>query len=176
MGESPESAQLFPAIVERAGAAAVIAPVDNSAWLPPGLRNQVGREIARLGVAAVFPRTFCTLDETSHGFGADIERYDNELIARFAARFGRPAMRVFVDSRDRIDRVEVTRSAPCGSTHLVAMKLAGVPAGEAVPQAGLHAHHYPCLASMAMEPGGETLMHISGHVVNEEVARRLRGS
>jgi hypothetical protein len=60
----------------------------------------------------------------------------------------------------------VQRSAPCGSTHLVAEKLTGVHIKEAVPQAGLHAHHYPCLASMHLEPTGDTLMHISGYVVN----------
>lgn len=176
MGESPESAQLLPCIVARAGARAVIAPVDNSAWLPPGLKNQLRLEIARLGVASVFPRTFCTLTETSCGFAGDTEGYEDEMVASFAARFGRPRIRLRLDSQKRIVGVDVDRSAPCGSTHLVASKLAGVPAADAVPQAGLHAHHYPCLASMAMEANGETLMHISGHVVNEEIVRRLRES
>jgi hypothetical protein len=175
LSESPETAQLVPAIARLSGVKAIIMPVDNSAWLPLGLKNQLQRELAGMGIAAVFPRTFCTLTENATGYGGDIETYDNERIAAFAAYFGRPRLKIEVDaSGNRIVRVEVERSAPCGSTHYVAEKLVGVPVAEAVPQAGLHAHHYPCLASMQMEPAGDTLMHISGYVVNDEVERELR--
>jgi hypothetical protein len=175
LSESPETAQLVPAIARLSGVRAVIMPVDNSAWLPIGLKNQLQRELAGMGVAAVFPRTFCTLTEKATGYGDDVEAYDNEWIAAFAKHFGRPRLKIEVDAAgDRIARVEVERSAPCGSTHYVAEKLVGVPLEESVPQAGLYAHHYPCLASMQMEPTGDTLMHISGYVVNDEVKRELR--
>ena len=128
-----------------------------------------------MGATAVFPRTFCTLTENTVGYGNDVENYDSERIASFARYFGRPRLRIEVDVQGaRITVVRVERSAPCGSTHYVAEKLSGVPVGEAVPQAGLHAHHYPCLASMQMEPTGDTLMHISGYVVNDEVERRIK--
>jgi len=39
LGETPQAAQLLPAVVTLSGAQAVIAPVDNSAWLPEGLKN-----------------------------------------------------------------------------------------------------------------------------------------
>jgi len=179
LSESPETAQLVPAIARLSGVKAVIMPVDNSAWLPLGLKNQLEREIAGLGIAAVFPRTFCTLTEKTTGYGDDLEAYDNEYIAAFAKYFGWPRLRIEVDEAgEKIVKVTVERSAPCGSTHYVAEKLVGVPVAEAVPQAGLHAHHYPCLASMQMESTGDTLMHISGYVVNDEVEqelRRLRG-
>ncbi|UCB43864.1 MAG: hypothetical protein JSV77_04245 [Dehalococcoidales bacterium] len=175
LSESPETAQLVPAIARLSGVGAVIMPVDNSAWLPLGLKNQLEREIAGLGIVAVFPKTFCTLTENTTGYGDDLETYDNEYIAAFAKYFGWPKLKIEVDAAgDKIVRVEVERSAPCGSTHYVAEKLVGVPVAEAVPQAGLHAHHYPCLASMQMEPTGDTLMHISGYVVNDEVERELR--
>ena len=175
MSESPETAQLVPAIARLSGVKAVIMPVDNSAWLPLGLQNELRREIAGMGVTAVFPRTFCTLTENTVGYGNDVENYDSECIASFARYFGRPRLKIEVDAQGtRITGVKVERSAPCGSTHYVAEKLIGLLVEEAVPQAGLHAHHYPCLASMQMEPTGDTLMHISGYVVNDEVERELR--
>ena len=175
MSESPETAQLVPAIARLSGVKAVIMPVDNSAWLPLGLQNELRREIAGMGVTAVFPRTFCTLTENTVGYGNDVENYDNQSIASFARYFGRPSLKIEVDAQGtRITGVKVERSAPCGSTHYVAEKLIGLLVEEAVPQAGLHAHHYPCLASMQMEPTGDTLMHISGYVVNDEVERELR--
>src|SRR4030042_3455612 len=36
-GESPGAAQLIPEFAKRSAARGVIAPVDNSAWLPPGV-------------------------------------------------------------------------------------------------------------------------------------------
>jgi len=175
LSESPETAQLVPAIARLSRVGAVIMPVDNSAWLPLGLQNELQREIAGTGATAVFPRTFCTLTEKTTGYGTDVEGYDSEYIASFARYFGRLRLKIEVDAQGaRISGVKVERSAPCGSTRYVAEKLVGVPVGEAVPQAGLHAHHYPCLASMQMEPTGDTLMHISGYVVNDEVERELR--
>jgi hypothetical protein len=175
MSESPETAQLVPAIARLSRVEAVIMPVDNSAWLPLGLQNELQREIAGTGAAAVFPKTFCTLTEKTTGYGNDVENFGSECIASFAGCFGRPRLKIEVDTQaNRITGVRVERSAPCGSTHYVAEKLVGVSIREAVPQAGLHAHHYPCLASMQMEPTGDTLMHISGYVVNDEVERRLK--
>lgn len=175
LSESPETAQLVPAITRLSRVEAVIMPVDNSAWLPPGLQNELRCEIAEAGATAVFPRTFCTLTESTVGYGNDVEDYDNERIASFAGYFGRPRLKIEVGAQTtRITGVKVERSAPCGSTNYVAEKLAGLLVEGAVPQAGLHAHHYPCLASMHMEPTGDTLMHISGYVVNDEVERGLR--
>ena len=175
LSESPATAQLVPAIVKLSGVKAVIMPIDNSSWLPLGLRNQIKGEIVNMGVTAVFPKTFCTLTERTANFGADVEIYDSQYVASFATYFGKPKLKITIDAQGgKIAGVEVERSAPCGSTHWVAKKLVGVSIEDAVPQAGLHAHHYPCLASMAMEPTGDTLMHISGYVVNEEVCRKLQ--
>ena len=176
MSESQETAQLVPAIARLSGAGAVIMPVDNSAWLPLGLQNELRREIEGMGITVVFPRTFCTLTEEAAGYyEGDIATYDSEKIALFARYYGRPSLKLELDIQGaRITGVKVERSAPCGSTHYVAEKLVGVPVEEAVPQAGLYAHHYPCLASMQMEATGDTLMHISGYVVNDEMERELR--
>jgi hypothetical protein len=175
LSESPQTAQLVPAIAGLSGVKAVIMPVDNSSWLPIGLKNQIEREMINMGVSAVFPKTFCTLTEKTIGFGSDVENYDSPYITSFAIHFGEPKVKITTDERDKkILKVEVERSAPCGSTFNVAEKLIGMTIEDAVPRAGLIAHHYPCLASMAMEATGETLMHISGYVVNNEVYRKLQ--
>lgn len=175
LSESPQTAQLVPAITRLSGVKAVIMPIDTSSWLPIGLKNQIEKEIVNMGVTAVFPKTFCTLTEKTAGFGADVETYDSPYITSFATHFGEPKLKIKIDTQDqKIAEVEVARSAPCGSTYNVAEKLIGVAIEEAVPRAGLVAHHYPCLASMAMEPTGDTLMHISGYVVNEEVCQKLQ--
>ncbi len=177
--ESPAAAQLIPAVAKLCGAKSVIAPIDNSAWLPPGLKNQLQRELADRGVTAVFPKTFCTLTESSAGFRRSAEPYEDERIASFAKHFGKPKLKIEVDSRSgTIVEVVVERGAPCGSTHFAAQQLVGMPVEEAVPRAGLIAHHYPCLASMQREQLDErlfdTLMHVSGYVVNEEVEREIK--
>jgi hypothetical protein len=177
--ESPGAAQLIPAMARLSGAKSVIAPIDNSAWLPLGLRNQLQRELAELGVTAVFPKTFCTLAEHSAGFRGSAEPHDDERIASFARHFGRPKLKINVDPRNgNIIEVMVNRGAPCGSTHFAADRMVGMPLQEAVPRAGLIVHHYPCLASMQPEQIDddllETLMHISGYVMNEEVEREIQ--
>jgi hypothetical protein len=41
--------------------------------------------------------------------------------------------------------------------------------------AGMRHHHFPCLASMAMTPDyNDTLMHVSGHLLRDEVAREVK--
>lgn len=177
--ESPGAAQLIPAVVKFSQAKAVIAPIDNSAWLPAGLKNQLRQELAGSGVVAVFPKTFCTLTENSAGFRRSAEAYDSESIASFARSFGKPKLKIKVDPQTGIiGEVTVERGAPCGSTHFVANKLVGMPVDKAVPQAGLVAHHYPCLASMQQEQLDDrlfdTLMHISGYVMNEAVEQEIK--
>ncbi len=176
--ESSSAAQLIPAAVGLSGAKSVISPIDNSAWLPVGLRNQLRRELADMGVAAVFPKTFCTLTENSAGFRADAESHDDAHIASFASQFGRPRLQITVDPHNRsIVEVVVKRGSPCGSTHFAAERMAGMASDDAIPRAGLIVHHYPCLASMQPEQIDEelteTLMHVSGYVMNEEVERGI---
>jgi hypothetical protein len=176
--ESDGAAQLVPALAKACGAKAVIVPVDDSSWLPPGLQSQIESEMSRDGVTSVFPRTFCTLTENSAGFRGRAVPYDNGLIAGFGRHFGRPRLRIELDGNgEKIKSVTVERGAPCGSTFHAAEKLAGIAADEAVPRAGLTVHQFPCLASMQQEEidAGmlEYLMAISGYVMNEEVERAL---
>ena len=49
---------------------------------------------------------------------------------------------------------------------------------DAIPKAGLVSHQYPCLASMDRESIDDrlvdTLMHVSGYVINEEMEEKLK--
>lgn len=179
MTENPRAAQLIPAIARLSGARAVIAPIDNSAWMPTGLRNQIRRELEQAGVTAVFPKTFCTLTEKTWGYRRAAEPYQNEYISEFAAHFGKPRFRIAVDPGTKTIQVcEVERGAPCGATHYASNRLIGVSVEEAVPRAGLFSHQYPCLASMDREPIDDrledTLMHVSGFVVNEDLEEKVK--
>ena len=177
--ESPSTAQLIPGIAQRSGAKAVLCPIDNSAWVPTGLKNQLQRELEQIGVESAFPKPFCTLTEETAGYRRAAQPYASRTISEFARHFGKPKLDLRVDARmGIIDEVEVIRGAPCGATHYAAQRLGGTPVQDAVPKAGLVSHQYPCLASMEREPIDDrlvdTLMHISGYVVNEEMEEKLR--
>lgn len=179
LSESAQAPQLIPDVVAMTGAKALIAPIDNSQWMPTGLKNQIQRELAAKGIASAFPKTFCTLTETSCGYRHASETYRSEIIAAFAEHFGKPTFRVTVNPATRlIESVDVLRGAPCGSSHHAAKGLIGLHADDAVPKAGLIAHHYPCQASMQAEQIDkslyDTLMHLSGYVVNEDIEAQVK--
>ena len=57
----------------------------------------------------------------------------------------------------------------------MAAGLAGVAVDDAEQTAGMLHHHYPCLAGMAIDPEyNDTLMHVSGHLRVDEVARQVK--
>ncbi|MBN1640482.1 MAG: hypothetical protein JXA09_04535 [Anaerolineae bacterium] len=169
-------AELLPEIARMTGARAVIAPVDNEAWLPRGLARQLRGWLADAGVACVTPKPLCSLTESAYQVGRRKEiAYDDPTIRAFAERFGRPRFRVAVDpGTRRIAEVEVLRDAVCGCARHVAQGLIGVSVDEAEIQAGLLHHHYPCQASMGVDSDyGDTLMHISGHILRDEIAGQI---
>ncbi|MBF8266626.1 MAG: hypothetical protein HW388_134 [Dehalococcoidia bacterium] len=177
--ESSSSAQLIPAIAKRSGARAVLCPIDNSAWMRTGLKNQLQRELEQMGVESAFPKTFCTLTEEAVGYRRAAQPYTSQLISEFARYFGRPKLNMTVNPETGIiERIEVVRGSPCGATHYMAARLEGTPAEDALPGAGLLSHQYPCLAAMDREMIDDrledTLMHLSGLLVNEEVEEKLR--
>ena len=178
-GESSGAAQLTTDLVTRSGARSVIAPIDNSAWLPPGLANQLKRELSEMNIAAVFPKPFCSLTEASYGYRGSAQSYQDELISAFARHFGRPKLAITVDPITKcIEQVEVERDSACGSVAHTAGRMIGLSADEADTRTGLILHHYPCLCSMNQEQIDDrlydTLMHVSGYIMNEEVAEQVK--
>jgi hypothetical protein len=170
-------AELLPEIAQKAGARAVIAPVDNEAWLPRGLARQLRGWLEQIGVACATPKPFCTLTETHYQIARrQPVPVSDPLIAEFARWFGRPAFDMVVDPETRrISAVQVRRDAACGCARFVAERLLGVTADEAEQQAGMLHHHYPCLASMGIDGDyGDTLMHVSGNILREAVGEQVR--
>ncbi len=175
--ESPQAAQLLPAVVEKCGAKGVVASIDSTAWIPLGLRNQLRRELAKKGVAIVFPEPLCSLDEETVGFyEKNKEPYTSDIIREFARHFGKPKLDLTIDQKGLISAAKVLRGAPCGSSEYTARRIIGLKADQSVPRAGLMCLHYPCLASMQFEQtdnGVDTIMHTSGRVFNEAMEKAL---
>lgn len=170
-------AELIPDVCQIAGARAVIAAVDNESWLPRGLARQLRGWLAADGVACVTPKPLCSLTETDYLEARRMRiPYDNPLIAEFARYFGQPRLRLSVDEQSRaIIGAEALRDACCGCAQHVAAGLIGVPADEAEFQAGMLHHHFPCLASMGIDPDfGDTLMHVSGNLLRDDVAAQVK--
>ena len=179
LSETEQAPQLIPDIVSMTGAKSVIAPIDNSQWMPTGLKNQLQKELAAEGIGSAWPKTFCTLTENSYGYRHAAESYEDDIIATFARHFGKPKFEITVNPETKlIEAVKVERGAPCGSSHHTAAGLIGVHADHAVPKAGLLCHHYPCQASMQAEQIDkalyDTLMHLSGYLVNEDVEAQVK--
>jgi hypothetical protein len=175
-GEHQGVAELIPEIARLTGARAVIAPVDREEWLPRGLARQLRGWLADIDVACVTPQPLCSLTETQSGLRRQREEYENPLIAEVARHFGRPELRITVDPETRtITEVEVDRDAFCGCARHVAQGLVGVSADEAEEKAGLLHHHFPCLAGMVVDDDlHDTLMHVSGNILKEQVAEQVR--
>lgn len=177
VGEHKGIAELIPEIVRVTGARAVIAGVDNEAWLPRGLARQLRDWLADMGVVGVTPKPLCSLTEKSYSVSRRQQiEYDDPLIAEFARYFGRPRLEVTVDPQTKqIMAVEVKRDTVCGSARYVAAGLIGISVEEAEQKAGLLHHHYPCLASMGVDIDyDDTLMHISGNILKDNVGEQLK--
>lgn len=155
----------LPILASRVKAKAVIAPIDDSRWIPPGLRRQIEEELSEMGVASTFPKPACSLEKTGDPY-----------IDAFAEHFGRPKLEVEVEE-DAIREVRVKRGSPCGSTWFIVEKLAGVEnSQQRVRDEIAKAHHvFPCLASMIMDPElGDTVLHKSQYLIRGAVEEALR--
>lgn len=174
LGDNAGLAQMVPDIVERCGARAVIAPIDRNCALPPGLVRQLGEWLTAMNVAVVFPKPFCSLTEETYNRPPIQQKYDDPLIRKFAARFGRPAFETTVEN-GTINDVVVLRSSPCGSSRHVADGIIGTAATEAVDESAMLLHHFPCLASMDIDTDYlDTLMHESGNIMKDSFRQSIR--
>jgi len=173
LGEDPGVADLLPDVAKRAGAKAVIVAIDSEAWVPAGLAAQLAKRFEEMGIEAVFPKPLCSLNEETYGFRKKVP-YESELISEFASRFGQPKVRLTIED-GAIAGVSVERDACCGCARYVAKGLKGVSVRDAEFEAGMLHHHYPCLATMGIdETEGDTLMHVSGRILKDEVAEQVK--
>ncbi len=170
-------AELLPDIVRMSGARGVIAAVDDEAWLPRGLARQLRGWLEEMNVVCVTPKPLCTLTEQDYGVGRGSRlSYEQPQISSFARFFGRPELQLTIDPRTRsITAAEVVRDAVCGCARYAAEVLVGMYADEAEEKAGLLHHHYPCMAVMGIDADyGDTLMHISGNILKENVGKQVK--
>ena len=176
-GEHRGITELVPEVARLSGAKAVIAPIDSEAWLPRGLARQLRGWLEQISVTCVTPKPLCSLTESSYDLSRWQKiRYDNPLIAEFSRYFGKPEFKIDIDPKTRtITHVEVLRDAVCGCARYVAEGLVGISVDEAEYTAGMRHHHFPCLASMGKDPDyGDTLMHISGHILRDMVGEQVK--
>ncbi len=176
-GEHKGIAELLPEIARVTGARAVIAAVDNEAWLPRGLARQLRGWLADMGVTCVTPKPLCSLTETSYSSARrKTISYHDPLIAEFAVHFGQPDLELTIDPDSRtVTSVTVRRDAVCGCARYVAEGLVGMSADEVEQEAGMLHHHYPCLASMGIDPDySDTLLHVSGSILKDNLAGQVK--
>ena len=167
--EESRAAQLIPDVAKLCKAKAVIASADREEWMPRGLALQLLSWLAKAGIAAVFPKPLCALDPEGEKERA------SPAIVEFARHFGRPSFRFNCDdSTRRLTETTVLRDAVCGCARHVAEQLMGAAVDEAEQLSGLAHHHYPCMASMGVDPEfGDTLMHVSGNIMKRSVVEAL---
>ena len=168
LSESPNAPQLVPELIRRSKARGLIAPIDNGEWMPFGQVNQISKVMDQWGVEYSFPRPFCSLDFIG-----------KETIDEFARWFGKPIIEIETKDNKTASNIRVGRGTPCGNTEYVAENMKGVRLDEIVEKAALTHHHYPCLASMKIEPDlNDTLMHASGfitkNVFEEQVKKYIK--
>ena len=176
VGEHPGIAELLPDIAKMVGAKAMIAPVDRVEWMPKGLMNQLRGWMKQVGVESVFPKPFCSLTKNSYSLRGQRIEYDNALISEFARYFGNPSVRVSVNEESgTIANVQVERDATCGCMRFVAQGIVGIKVDDAEYEAGMLHHHYPCLASMGIDPDyNDTLLHVSGNTFKDAFSEALK--
>ncbi len=123
------------------------------------------------------PKPLCSLTEVDFGLTRRQRLpHNSPLIAEFAAYFGKHELDITVDAQTRlIIAIIVKRDAVCGCARYVAEHLVGITVDEAEEKAGLLHHHYPCLASMGKDDDfGDTLMHVSGNVLKDNVREQVK--
>ena len=171
-------AELLPDIALMTGARAVVAAIDNEAWLPRGLARQLHGWLKAMNVACATPKPLCSLAESDYGITLKTRlKHDSPEIADFARHFGQPELELTVDPETRtIAAAGVRRDAVCGCARYVADGLVGLSADEAEEKAGLLHHHYPCLASMVKDAdfNMDTLMHASGNLLKDNVGEQVK--
>ena len=163
LGENPVIATLIPDLVKISGAKAALIPIDNSYWVPPGIKKQISEELKKMDVAFIFPKPFCSMECDSK----------NRMIDNFAKIVGKPELRMNLKN-GIIKEIDVIRGAPCGATHFVAQKLLGADVLESPTKASLFVQTYPCLASRMKDPElGKSLIHLAAYITKGAILKSL---
>ncbi|MBD3254213.1 MAG: hypothetical protein GF383_03930 [Candidatus Lokiarchaeota archaeon] len=176
----------LPDYLETREIKAVIIPLEDPSWVPPGLQVQVLKEFEKRNIQAAFPKPFCALSKTENeynqvGFNiTENHSHIDDFIDYF--KIGEPKVS-FLLSKDGeyIEDACVLRSAPCGSTYYIVQQLQSkyfkngkandLPLNERISKAH---HAYPCNASMDQDSIlKDSCLHIGGYKVRNAIRRAL---
>jgi len=165
---------------------AVIIPLEDPKWVPPGLQVQVLKDFEKYGIEAAFPKPFCALSKETNeynkvGFNlTENRKYINEFIDYF--QIGEPIVSFLLSKNgDSIENVCVLQSAPCGSTFYITQQLKGkyfkngrsgeVSLNERISKAH---HSFPCSASMDQDTIlKDSPLHVAGYLVRNAIRKDL---
>ena len=174
LAESSQMPHLLPEMVIRSGARALLVPVENQRWLPRRVVEELGETMAGMGVAAAFPKPFCSLTMRTYSEASWREEYQDAHIAEFARYFGRPELRVLFDESMQITRCDVRRDVACGFAHVLAEALVGVGLEEAEERACALLRQHACPDGSAIDLDYQApLSHIAESIVREAVRREV---
>jgi len=104
-----------------------------------------------------------------HNICCEMEKCGNTVVDEFASCFGRPQVKITTKD-GLISKVDVLRSAPCGSTQHMAKGLVGSGVKDAPARAGLLVQQYPCRAQRGIRGG----IHKAAEIHKKTVEKALR--
>jgi hypothetical protein len=176
----------LPSYLKDSNIKAVIIPVEDPKWVPPGLQVQVLEEFEKFDIQVTFPKPFCSLNKIQNEYnkvGFNMTRnhiFIDEFIDYF--KIGYPIVS-FLLSKDgeSIEDVCVIQSAPCGSTYYICQQLKskyfknGKSGNLSLNERISKAHHaYPCNASMDQDSIlKDSILHVGGYLVRNSIRKEL---
>ena len=173
----------LPSFLTEKAIKAVIVPIEDPKWVPPGLQVQVLEDFEKFGIQAAFPKPFCALSTKLNeynkvGFNITKERdHILEFIKYF--KIGEPIVS-FLLSKDGkyIEDNCVIQSAPCGSTYFIVQQLKAKYIEDdesSLNEKISKAHHsYPCNASMVQDSIlRDSILHVGGYLIRNAIRCEL---
>lgn len=162
---------------------AVIVPVENPKWVPPGLQVQIIKDFEKFGIQAAFPKPFCALSKELNEHnkeGFNITKNRNNIIDFIEYfKIGVPIISFLLNEEGNaiLDSC-VLQSAPCGSTYFILQQLKSkyISNGElSLNERISKAHHsYPCNASMDQDSIlKDSILHVGGYLIRNEIRKEL---
>lgn len=162
---------------------AVIIPIENPKWIPPGLQVQVLEEFEKIGIQAAFPKPFCALSKELNQYnveGFNIT-HNRDQIINFIDYFkiGEPIVAFLLNREgNAVEDTCVIQTAPCGSTFFILQQLHGKYINDdktSLNEKISKAHHsYPCNASMDQDSVlKDSILHVGGYLIRNEIRRKL---
>lgn len=176
----------LPELLENTEIKAVIVPIEDPNWVPPGLQKQVLKRFEEAGIQAAFPKPFCSLNiqEDKYNKVGFNFTHEHDNIKKFIEYFqiGKPMVSFKLDKTGKaIEDTCVIRCAPCGSTYYIVQQLKGkyIKNGRAnkksLNEMISSAHHaYPCNASMDQDPIlRDSVLHVGGYLIRNAIRKEL---